>query len=127
MSRRIIPHSVLTCSEVIRRFPALEFLDGQPVSALRQHFYPDPSTEPATAQGSMPDPPTAVQGPEASATLAPDREALIHAFSQQSGMNRTWAIMCLEPNGWDGERAWADFLSKKDTIPSEAFANAPGV
>ena len=107
----------------MRRFPKLKHLDGHEVTQLRQILYPPEQPIPTpilqTAPPVTPTPPTnpAADTPEY-------KEALIAAFSGQSGMNRDWTVLCLEGNGWDGERAWADYVSKKETIPAEAYVKA---
>lgn len=44
-------------------------------------------------------------------------------FSEQSGMNVTWSVKCLEENRWEYEAAAAIFASAKAAgkIPPEAY------
>lgn len=41
------------------------------------------------------------------------KEDLVKQFSQRSGLIVPFTIQCLEGNGWDLERAWANFVELK--------------
>jgi len=49
------------------------------------------------------------------------QQAMIEAFSQQSGMKSEWARKCLEDTQWDFEAAGNVFNSMLGQIPKEAF------
>jgi len=49
------------------------------------------------------------------------QQAMVEAFSQQSGMKLEWARKCLEETQWDFEAAGNVFNAMKEQIPPEAF------
>lgn len=49
------------------------------------------------------------------------QEAMIQAFSQQSGMKIDWARKCLEDSEWDFEAAGRIFNQLRANIPKDAF------
>ncbi|KAI9557098.1 hypothetical protein GHT06_016896 [Daphnia sinensis] len=51
------------------------------------------------------------------------QQQMVASFSEQSGMNTTWSLKCLEENGWVFDRAAFVFTELKaaNQIPPEAF------
>lgn len=49
------------------------------------------------------------------------KASLIAALNQRTGMNAAFSTMCLEQNGWDVDRAVANFEEIRATIPPEAY------
>lgn len=49
------------------------------------------------------------------------KEALVQQLAERSGLIVPFTIQCLEGNGWDLDRAWANFLELKAQIPKDAF------
>jgi nuclear RNA export factor len=41
------------------------------------------------------------------------KSILLGQLSEKSGLNQQFALQCLEGNGWDLERAWANFMELK--------------
>lgn len=90
----------------------------------RASFDKDPSKTTLAKAGVTIVPPV-VAAPAGTSTTAPPAEqqaTLIAQVQQRTGMNAAYSEMCLAPNGWDVERAVADFNSMRETIPAEAFA-----
>ncbi|KAL7418450.1 nuclear mRNA export, poly(A)+RNA binding protein [Cryptotrichosporon argae] len=60
--------------------------------------------------------------PAAPAPAAPEaQEQAVQIVRARTGMNDGWSRMCLAQNEWDIERALANFLELKPTIPPEAY------
>lgn len=62
----------------------------------------------------------AATAPPASSEDA-QKASLIAAVRQRTGMNAQFSELCLAQNGWDVERAVANFEEIRATIPPEAF------
>ncbi|KAF9514955.1 hypothetical protein BS47DRAFT_1484802 [Hydnum rufescens UP504] len=67
---------------------------------------------------SNPQPP--VIDPVLTAIPEPQR-SLVMQISARTGLNISFSAQCLEGNGWDMQRAIANFEAVKGTIPPEAF------
>lgn len=132
--------SELITSAVLGFFPNLTMLDGVDLTELKAKLAAAKSGDvqpanPAAQTAGVPPPavPTPVaQVPAADSVPTPlpaaddavtaQRNEWVAQFSQASGMNTTWSIMCLEKNEWNPEAAWANFNEIRATIPPEAFA-----
>jgi len=56
-----------------------------------------------------------------SSLTSSEKEELVAKFSLESKMNIKFSLECLQANNWDYNKAAQDFLTKKDSIPPEAF------
>jgi len=125
---------------VLGIFPNLVMLDGVDLTDLKARLAAEKTggqqpaavpTQPATVTPQVTTLPAAAMPTPAVAPAPPvptgdeavtaQRNEWISQFSQASGMNTTWSIMCLEKNEWNPEAAWTNFNEIRATIPPEAF------
>jgi nuclear RNA export factor len=70
--------------------------------------------------GIVPPGPPAI-APAGAANEEAQKAALIAAVRQRTGMNANFSELCLSQNGWDVDRAVANFEEIRATIPPDAF------
>jgi len=56
------------------------------------------------------------------ATLSDPQRLYVLELSARTGLNATFSIQCLEGNGWDPQKALANFEQVRGSLPREAFA-----
>jgi len=75
---------------------------------------------PASVAAPTPVPQQTTVDPVLASIPEPQRSLVVH-LSAQTGLNSSFAAQCMEGNGWDMQRAVANFEAVRATIPPEAF------
>ncbi|KAG8921064.1 nuclear mRNA export, poly(A)+RNA binding protein [Tulasnella sp. 419] len=114
------PCVVLSDQLVVRNFAGNEAWVPGPLTVQT-----DPDAKRASTPGPQAAPPsdTKPQAPinEFLANIPEPQRSLVVQLQAQTGLNSNFAFQCMEGNGWDMNRALANFQELRPTIPPEAF------
>ncbi|KAF2831044.1 hypothetical protein CC86DRAFT_366523 [Ophiobolus disseminans] len=108
--------------EIVAWFPKLRLLNGKQV---RPDANPAPLAGAAAQQMvATPTPPPAMHQVPAPPLVSEEerkKEEMIAFVQQATGLNRHYAVQCLEAGQWDLQQASDLFTQSRNTLPPEAF------
>lgn len=107
------PCIVLSDIMVVHSYLGTGSWDSKSSLAIGEVAIVPPAAPSAAAAGGAP---AAGGGPGSE-----QQAALVEQLRVRSGMNASFSAMCLAQNGWDLDRALANFAEIRDSIPAEAF------